>query len=135
MISKEEIEKAKETSNSYIRAIDTFGTIDYKCINNLYTPIKTFLQYIDQLELEVRATEKVHEYDVKMIDEVKGEAVKLYKKIDKLNKIIDEMAKYIATDEKEFSTKICDDMSAKCETDTDCKLCIKQYFEKKVKKG
>ena len=51
-MSKEEIEKAKETSNSYIRAIDTFGTIDYKCINNLYTPIKTLLQYIEQLEQE-----------------------------------------------------------------------------------
>ena len=128
MISKEEIEKAKETSNSYIRAIDTFGTIDYKCINNLYTPIKTFLQYIDQLELEVRATEKVHEYDVEMIDEVKGEAVKLYKKIDKLNKMIDEMTKYMSENiECDFITST----NKKC-VNTDCKDCFKQYFEKKT---
>ena len=59
MLSKEEIEKAKEVANSYIKAIDTFGTIDYKCINNLYTPIKTFLQYTEQLEQENKKLNKM----------------------------------------------------------------------------
>ena len=106
--SKEEIEKAKETSNSYIRAIDTFGTIDYKCINNLYTPIKTLLQYIEQLEQEN----------------------------SKQNKIIDETVKYIATldiDEdicSKIQNKHCDKMSF-----GECENCIKKYFKEKVKRG
>ena len=61
MLNKEEIEKAKEVANSYIKAIDTFGTIDYKCINNLYTPIKTFLQYTEQLEQENKQLNKMIE--------------------------------------------------------------------------
>ena len=35
---------------SYIKAIDTFGTIDYKCINNLYNPVKNILNELERLQ-------------------------------------------------------------------------------------
>lgn len=41
-----------------------------------------------ELDLEITALKMKHEHDVKMIDEVKGEAVKLYKEIEKKDKII-----------------------------------------------
>jgi len=44
MTEKEAIEQLK----SYINAIDTFGTIDPKCCNNLYKPVKTVLQLIEK---------------------------------------------------------------------------------------
>lgn len=47
---------------------------------------------IEKKDLEIVSLEKTHNYDVKMIDEVKGEAVKLYKEIEILKrdfKIVD----------------------------------------------
>lgn len=46
-------------------------------------------------DLEINALQKEHEHDVKMIDEVKGEAVKLYKEIDKLKRQIEIKDKYL----------------------------------------
>ena len=43
-----DIEKAKEICKAYINAIDTFGTIDYKCINNLYEPIEVVLSELEK---------------------------------------------------------------------------------------
>lgn len=37
---------------AYIKAIDTFGTIDYKCINNLYNPVKNILNELERLQKE-----------------------------------------------------------------------------------
>lgn len=48
-----EVEEAKEVLKSYRNAIDTFGTIDYKCINNLYKPSQILLNYIQELEEQV----------------------------------------------------------------------------------
>ena len=45
-----DIEKAKRTCKAYINAIDTFGTIDYKCINNLYEPIDAVLSELEKKE-------------------------------------------------------------------------------------
>lgn len=45
-----DIEKAKEICKAYINAIDTFGTIDYKCINNLYEPIEVVLSELEKKE-------------------------------------------------------------------------------------
>ena len=45
-----DIEKAKKTCKAYINAIDTFGTIDYKCINNLYEPIDAVLSELEKKE-------------------------------------------------------------------------------------
>ena len=50
---------------SFIYAIETFGTIDYKCINNLYEPVKFILSDYkrvlkenEQLRTEVNSTEQ-----------------------------------------------------------------------------
>lgn len=42
---------------SYIKAIDTFGTIDYKCINNLYNPVKNILNELERLQKEFKAVD------------------------------------------------------------------------------
>lgn len=52
-------------------------------------------EYIKQLEFNIEASKKEHEYDLKMIDEVKGVAVKLYRKIDELKEEIEEKDKKI----------------------------------------
>lgn len=49
----EEEKTAIEMLNSYINAIDTFGTIDPKCCNNLYKPTKTVLDIIENLQKEI----------------------------------------------------------------------------------
>lgn len=56
------------------------------------------LQYIDQLEKTVKrlefqdkANKKVHDYDVNMIDKVKGESVEQYKKIRELEDKVKEL--------------------------------------------
>lgn len=123
MLNKEKIEKAKEITQNYIK--DT-PILPYDCLMNIERKsAETLLQYIEQLENKVQAQEMEHKYDVNMIDEVKGEAVKLYKKINKLNKIIDEMAKQLS------ELTILDIKKAKYITLGD-KEEVKQYFEKKV---
>lgn len=44
------LKEAIKTLNAYINAIDTFGTIDPRCCNNLYEPAKTILQELDNLQ-------------------------------------------------------------------------------------
>lgn len=57
MLDEEEI-KAIKALKSYINAIETFGTIDYKCINNLYEPTKTILNLITKLQEENEEKDK-----------------------------------------------------------------------------
>ena len=107
MLSKEEIEEAKEISEDLIELLKK-NTLNINKILNLIKEgeaIETLLQYIEQLEQEN----------------------------NKLNKMIDETIKYIATldIEEDICSKIeneyCDKMSL-----GECECCIKQYFEKKV---
>ena len=58
-------------------------------------------EYIKQLEFNIEASKKEHKYDVAMIDEVKGVAVKLYRI---LNKVTDKL-KQFKTDLKEHEKK------------------------------
>lgn len=71
-----EIEKAKDDFRF-------FNAGDYITKEMSNSKDKIF-EYIEQLENEIQALKQVHEYDVKMIDKVKGNAVKLYKEIDEL---------------------------------------------------
>lgn len=48
-----------EILKAYINAIDTFGTIDYKCINNLYKPIKNVLKELDKKDKVIELMAKV----------------------------------------------------------------------------
>ncbi len=77
--------------------------------------IETLLQYIDYLEFQIQSLEQVHNYDIKMIDEAKGEAVKQWK-------IIDEMAEMICRLDVVNNYKLFNKDIKK----------VKQYFEKKV---
>lgn len=53
-----EIEEAVKNLNNYIFAIDNFGTIDPKCCNNLYEPVKVVLKELDKKDKEIeRKTE------------------------------------------------------------------------------
>ena len=130
-MNKEEIEEAKKKFNKpkkydlieIIRIFKRNGIENY-CVAENKT-MQTLLQYIDQLENQIQATEMEHKYDIKMIDEVKGESVKLYKEIRKQNKMIDEMAEQLAgltiwNIEKNEPLILGD------------KEEVKQYFEKKV---
>ena len=117
MFSKEEIEKAKKKLE--------LMEYKYTLTNNDDKAIEILLQYIDRLEFQIQGKEKEHAYDLNMIDEVKGEAVKLYNKIDKLKKIIDEMSKQLAgiaiwNNEKEEPIILKDEQE------------VKLYFENKV---
>lgn len=70
IMSKEE--QVIKTINSFLNAIETFGTIDYKCIPNLYEPIRCLLDLYKQekeknKELEKALIDMVNQfaYDIK----------------------------------------------------------------------
>ena len=86
MLSKEEIEKAKERINNLGKSIQA----NCKEKSNMATSIGTLLQYIEQLEFEIQAQEKEHKYDVKEVDQQVLEKQKL---IDKLKTDIEEFRK------------------------------------------
>ena len=121
MFSKEKIEESKE----HLKIIERNYTYNnHYSITDLQA-IETLLQYIDRLEFQTQVKEKEHAYDLNMIDEVKGEAVKLYNKIDKLKKIINEMSKQLAgiaiwNNEKEEPIILKDEQE------------VKLYFERKA---
>lgn len=80
---------------------------------------------VERKDLEISSLKQVHDYDTKMIDDVKGKAVELYDRIEEKDKIIDLMSEKIA-----FSYKV------NCIEDIKTyKEQIKQYFENKVKEG
>ena len=132
MLSKEEIEKTKEILNKFMNneMQQDKLEIDSRCgswkIGYVYKhlelnpSIKTLLQYIDQLETSN-----------KELDKENNRLEKIEFERDKANKIIDEMAEYIA--EIDGSDNLCD-KNKHCSICIikDCKECIKQYFEKKA---
>ena len=123
----QELEEIKEIKE----AIELAG-MDIKSLLNFKYENKRLKNKIDQLEFQIQAKEKENKYDVNMIDEVKGEAVKLYKEIDKQNKIIDEMAEEINAEtlDKIDWCKLYN--KGICGYDDTCLKCLKQYFERKV---
>lgn len=74
--------------------------------------------------LEIMAQKQVHDYDVKIIDDVKGNAVKLYKELEERDQIINAMAEYISKKEI-LVDKHCYVLTAEA---------VKQWFEKQIKK-
>lgn len=58
------------------------GLEENAIIDEMYEAFDKEKEKNKKLEEELKSHEMVHNYDVKMIDEVKGEAVKLYKVID-----------------------------------------------------
>lgn len=82
-----ELEEAIKVLNSYINAIDTFGTIDYKCINNLYKPVKTILKALDN-----SISKEVIEKKIEELKNIKSE------KDNELDKVSEEIQKQIGTE-------------------------------------
>lgn len=58
---------------------------DKFCINHC-RDIEIVLNYIEELETEIKSLNMIHEYDMRMIDEVKEKAVKLYEQVEELEK-------------------------------------------------
>ena len=87
-----EIEKAKEN-------LSFMNEGDY-ITKEMENSARVLEDYIQQLEFNIKASKKEHNHDVAMIDEVKGEAVRLYRVLDKVkelaNRVNDEMADFEA---------------------------------------
>lgn len=90
---------------------------------------------VERQNLEIMAQKQVHDYDVKMIDDVKGNAVKLYKELEKKDQIINAMVEYIAN--LDIDEDICKKMGIfqDCEIKDveNCKKCIIEYFKNKMR--
>ena len=138
-MNKEEIEK--EDKEHIIKVLTEYKDYIFE-FDDDNIKIEHILDYIRELEFNKKASEKVHNYDMRMIDEVKGEAVKLYKKIDELeeeneekDKQIDLMAEYISKIDIEEDVCMKNKTNPEwCNEDyTNCKNCIKQNFKKLAK--
>lgn len=90
---------------------------------------------VERQNLEIISQKQVHDYDVKMIDDVKGNAVKLYKELEKKDQIINAMVEYIAN--LDIDEDICKKMGIfqDCEIKDveNCKKCIIEYFKNKMR--
>ena len=144
MLSKEEIEKAKERIQKSLNDI-WFGTLYSQEEND--EDEKILLQYIDQLEQYLEKISK--QLDNVAIDQIPIGIAELQQEnkrlthtnksykgiINKLNKIIDEMAKEINKayfDEEDFWLWFEKDIINKTSNLPERIIKIKQYFEKKV---
>lgn len=80
---------------------------------------------VERKNLEISSLERVHEYDVQMIDDVKGKAVELYNRIEEKDKIIDLMAEWLLNDDTSFGYMGLKEINTKEK--------LMQYFKNKVK--
>lgn len=130
-----DIEKAKEICKAYINAIDTFGTINYKCINNLYEPIEVVLSELEKKDKKIEHLEKLNKFQSKDIKEAVDYTFELNKELEKKESIINEMAIYI--NNFDIDEDICKKVDEPCknyagENGKLCNECIIDYFTKKV---
>ena len=90
---------------------------------------------VERQNLEIISQKQVHDYDLKMIDDVKGNAVKLYKELEKKDQIITAMVEYIAN--LDIDEDICKKMGIfqDCEIKDveNCKKWIIEYFKNKMR--
>ena len=98
-----DIEKAKGTCKAYINAIDTFGTIDYKCINNLYEPIETVLSELEKKDKRLNRQFKLLQKKDKKIEELKADNSHQWEERCKLTFELEKKDEYIKmlTDERD----------------------------------
>ena len=130
MLDKEEIEKAKEYIVGLINLFYEFPNPQSVLLqDNEVQYIETLLQYIEHLEKRIDITETAYrmerKYDMRMVDEVKGRSVQLYNKIEKQEKIINEMAIQL-TGLAIFDIEKNEPIILKSEEE------VKKYFEEKV---
>ena len=98
-----DIEKAKGTCKAYINAIDTFGTIDYKCINNLYEPIDAVLSELEKKDKRLNRQFKLLQKKDKKIEELKADNSHQWEERCKLTFELEKKDEYIKmlTDERD----------------------------------
>lgn len=89
---KENIKEDIIALEQYLNAIDTFGTIDYKCINNLYEPVQHILSgHKRVLKENEELREKWHKDTHKLqndLDLANAEKLKLQKENEELKMLI-----------------------------------------------
>ena len=103
----------------------------YKSLE-LNIAIETVLSMLKQQELEISLLKQTHDYDVEMIDEVKGKAVELYNRIQEKEKLINALVDYIA--KEDIDELVCKHI--KCvdnEEETNCSEGVKKVLERKIK--
>lgn len=114
------------------KVLDELNTVRIEVLNDeakrLFEAIMKIADNRDELqkkverkELEISSLKQVHDYDTKMIDDVKGKAVELYDRIEEKDKTIDLMADDIHGTQVECNRYFKD------------KEDVKQYFENKAK--
>lgn len=121
-MQNKEIEEAKKEMNIITTTIKEILQKDVKITDEevytldgrQYLAIENLLQYIKQLENKAKelefqdnANKTVHDYDVNMIDKVKGENVEQYKKIMELENKVKELEE--VTQERDMYRKQLND--------------------------
>lgn len=104
MLNEEEINAIKALK-SYINAIETFGTIDYKCINNLYEPTKTILNLITKLQKE---NETLKITINKQSADISNNLIELQQKDKQIEKALDLIFSYGQIDGEHHKTWVID---------------------------
>lgn len=90
-LKQQEIQDAEETKEDL--------RILYKILKNEHREgtltIEKGLKYISKLELEVASYKMIHEHDLAMIEEAKGNAVKWSKERDNFKSILDKVTDFV----------------------------------------
>lgn len=83
-----------------------FAGMDNGCCVVNIADVETILNLTKEQDFRIKSLEQVHEYDMQMIDDVKGKAVELYNQIEYKDEIIKLMAmeleNYIEATDKEI---------------------------------
>lgn len=121
----EEEKKAIAIFKSYINAIETFGTIDYKCINNLYEPAITLLNLITKLRQENEELTTALSKQSKDIGNYLVELQQKDKQIDLMGETIRKLAISLASYKGSYNKETINFTGSIKD--------VKQYFEKLAK--
>ncbi len=129
-MTKEEIESLEKINRQIL-----LGKLEKNIGISVYiSDLKNILSVLKQQELEISSLKQTHDYDVKMIDEVKGKAVELYNRIKEKEKLINALVDYIT--EEDIDELVCKHI--RCvdnEEEKDCRECVKKFFESKIKES
>ena len=127
-MTKEEIESFEKINRQIL-----LGKLEKNIGISVYiSDLKNILSVLKQQELEISSLKQTHNYDVEMIDEVKGKAVELYNRIKEQEKLINTLVDYIA--KEDIDELVCKHI--RCvdnEEETNCRECVKKFFESKMK--
>lgn len=84
------------------------GLVEDEERNKYQYAIESVLSMLEEKELALVSLQKMHNYDLKMIDYVKGEAIRLYNQIAEKDKIIEDIIKRLDNDTKRITNTLKD---------------------------